>query len=317
MPPALGANGMTGVRPASALFPQGVGWSDDDYASHPRRVITVADPWMPSPSSPNGRSSRQQETSGSEVAWIWHLPKKTPSPKEPPEPKFRDWWFHEAKRNNKPVLRQSPFGLNLDVPGPSNLHQKRARWLVNLLDVAEPRRRISFIRFFEDLFSEMNHHSTYAALADLALDEPVAGDHLVEACRFRIVFMQRSQWWALRNSFGVYVPGSGSSLLGWKRSLRLVRLVGGDPSPLIEDDWYGDWLQLPRNDPHSHRYVDYVEARLTLMSDGIWDGDILVERKVNRTSDWRRTYGLPGASPYARTATLINLKSVKEEFKPC
>jgi hypothetical protein len=227
-----------------------------------------------------------------------------------------DWALHAPLPGYSPGARENPFIVNLKPRTAEDIGSRRARWLVSLLDVPEPRRRRDLIRFFEHLFATHEHHATYHALAKLALDEEIRAELLVDSCCFRQNFLERQDWWAVRHGPTIAYAASGQNLMGWRRALKFVRMCGGDPSGVIDDDWFHDWMELPHQDPSRMRFVDYLEARLALYAAGVWES-IQFDRCADRTVEWKRGNGLPGASEFARTASLIGLKSLKEERRPC
>ncbi len=229
-----------------------------------------------------------------------------------------DWVENCLLRPFEPGANENPFVIPVRPKKPEDIVAKRARWLVSLLDVPEQRRRRKHIRFFEELFDSFDHHNTYHALATLALDEKISADTLVEACRFRLRFLDRREWWALRQPHGggIMRPADGSNLLGWRAAVRMVQLCGGGPEEIIDDEWLADWLDLPYDDRLRWRFVDYIETRLSLFAAGVWEQSGSY-RRTDRTSDWKRSHGLSVASNFARTASLIELKAPKKETRQC
>jgi alkylhydroperoxidase family enzyme len=102
-----------------------------------------------------------------------------------------DWAFFVDLPAFDPRAREAEPFRPVVLPREESRAAKRARWLVDLLDVAEPRRRRRHIAFFEELFRLHPHVATFKALSGIALDEEPAAELLVEACRFRAHFLER------------------------------------------------------------------------------------------------------------------------------
>jgi hypothetical protein len=249
--------------------------------------------------------------------WLWDLPAISPESVASTEigSDAIDWTADCILHPFQPGASENPFAVRFRPKAPEDIAAKRARWLVSLLDVSEQRRRREYIRFFEALFHTFDHHSTYHAVASLALDERIAADVLVEACRFRACFLEKPDWWALRPlGGGVVRPAHGAGLLGWRAALRMVQLCGACPEEIIEDEWFSDWLDLPLDDRLRWRFVDYIEARLSLFAAGVWE-QVGADRRTDRTCDWKRMHGLSAGSDFARTASLIELKGSREKVE--
>ena len=295
-------------------------WAAEDFISQAPRVEAYRDPWLQDSEVANKGQLAPTAVDvlvatppvPSVESWVWGLDSSvTPASLLVNHGEAEDWWLDAPRPFLGPKPRENPFVIDLRPGTPESLFAKRARWLVSLLDIAEPRRRRSHIRFFEQLFADFEHVNTFSTLTRLALDERVNADDLVDACRFRVQFLERPGWWAVRSAGFLHYANSGSGLLGWSRALQFVRLCDGDPVSVIEDDWIDGWMDLPIGDPARWRFVDYIEAKLERYSDGVWD-NIPQWREIDRTPEWRREHGMAAASAFARTATLIGLNSPRE-----
>ena len=307
-------------------------WSAEDFIVVPRQLAAFTDPWSVEPdrettarieSAPDEADALGSNETGELPAssdWLWDVaPLATgySSAKEV-ETLADAYWIEDfVTLPLHPASNENPFVIHFGPKTPEDIASKRARWLVSLLDVPEQRRRREYVRFFERLFGEFGHHATYNVLVKLALDERIAADTLIEACRFRLLFLEKEEWWSLRPRWGgVQRPPDGRNLLGWRPAIRLVQLCGGSPDELIDEEWLTDWLELPFGDRLSWRFVDYLEDRLSLFSAGVWE-QTRADRNTDRTCDWKRSHGLSAASDFARTANLIGLKSPRKEDRVC
>lgn len=265
------------------------------------------------------RSEESQEAIASPVSgtdWAWHIEPGPSAARQQTVVALPGWAMNASLPGFMPDARENPFIVHLTRPTAEDIGAKRARWLVSLLDVPEPRRRRDYIRFFQNLFAMHEHHATYHALSKLALDEKIEPELLVESCRFRQHFLGRPDWWATRYGPTVSYAANGQNLMGWRRALKFVMMCGGDPGGVIDDDWFSDWLELRYGDSLRTRFVDYMEARLALYAAGVWE-PIRFDRSADRSVEWKRGNGLAAASQFARTASLIGLKSLKESSRPC
>ncbi|RWP48906.1 hypothetical protein [Mesorhizobium sp.] len=304
-------------------------WGDDDFVITRGRSAQVLDPWALESAVEVDRVEPTQvvrelhdnppPTTPDQADWTWDLPllPESLSPVGITTRAANDWTEDCLLRPFEPGAFENPFVITLRPKALENLAAKRARWLVSLLDVSEQHRRRQHIRFFEQLFNSFDHHATYHALTSLALDGRISPDSLVEACRFRLQFLDRQEWWALRSyGGGIIRPVVGTGLMGWRMAVRMVQLCGGSPEEIIDDEWAADWLDLPQDDRLRWRFIDYVEARLSLFAAGVWEQSG-ADRRTDRTSDWKRSHGLSAASDFARTANLIKLKAPKKEDRVC
>lgn len=214
----------------------------------------------------------------------------------------------------RPYARENPFVVPPFQPvRQREQHQKRARWLVALLDVPEPRRRKRFIRFFEELFLEFNHQNTFRVLSGYAIDQDLGDARLfVDACRFRMNFRFRPDWWGLRRGSSVSFAGDDKSMT-WKRAFEITSLFGYDPTAHIDDSWLDDWST--GNGRDFSTFSDYLTERAGLFRSDIWvvPGPNAVQTVFPES---RRNIGLPGISLSSRTANLIGLRSPNDEYRP-
>lgn len=170
-------------------------------------------------------------------------------------------WFDDAALPDfDPRAGTSPFVLPSAAPREDD-SVRRARWLVDILDIPSPRERRRWGRRFEELFDEFPQSKTFEALSGLALNGATPAD-LCEAGEFRRLWLATPAWWSVRGRGGSKpFPGRGTSL-GWARIHRwLVRAGSVSAAELIRPEWLEEWLGLPPG-PGYWRFADYVEMRL-------------------------------------------------------
>ena len=123
----------------------------------------------------------------------------------------------------------------------------------------------------KNLFDCYQHHNTFRALVDLALDD-VRADDLITAFELKQIWLYQPKFWSIRRkgSHAPIIPHGGERLLGWTKAARFADLSMGLPAEqIIDDDWYDDWLQLPFGDPLSWSFIEYASARLESFSAGV------------------------------------------------
>lgn len=174
-------------------------------------------------------------------------------------------WFESDLSTRPPApATGEPF---LDV-----IARRRARWLVQLLELPSASRRQFFLRYFSDLFLEFDAPQTFKALAALAVDGASA-DALRSACQCKRALIEHPYLLMRRSpALQLYLPrGKQVQLVSWARAHRLSALVGGDdPLDHVEDAWFDEWTALSPDDGRSWWFLDFVEDRLRAKALGYW-----------------------------------------------
>jgi hypothetical protein len=101
-------------------------------------------------------------------------------------------------------------------------------------------------------------------------------------------------------------------MLGWTRAVRFSAQGGGIPAEFIlDEDWYQEWLDLPRGDPTYWNCLDYFTIRMDAFSAGVLELPEELKRVEGRPLSGIHNIsidGLPLGSP-ARAAHLIRLET--------
>lgn len=172
----------------------------------------------------------------------------------------------------EPNLSTRPPAPATDPPSPEVVARRRARWLVQLLEIPSATRRQYFLQYFSDLFLEFDAPQTFKALAGLAVDGASA-DTLRSACQCKRTLIEHPYLLMRRSpALQLYVPlGKQAQLVSWARAHRLSALVDGDdPLDHVEDAWFDEWAILPPDDGRSWWFLDFLEDRLRAKSLGYW-----------------------------------------------
>jgi hypothetical protein len=168
---------------------------------------------------------------------------------------------------------ENPFSARPERVRSEQLIERRARWLLSLLDVPSQVERNRYLKHFEELFDHFPHQSTFRALADLALEETSAQE-IITAFHLRLHWRANPKLWSMRlgRSRTLIIPSQGDKALGWTRAVRLVECSKGlPPEMIIDEDWYHEWLALPFGDPAYWSFLDYIGSRLDAFAAGTLD----------------------------------------------
>jgi hypothetical protein len=217
-----------------------------------------------------------------------------------------DWSNTSALPWFDPTLTENPYTFSTERPSAQTLAERRGRWLAQLLEVPEQRRRIRYATTFAELFEQFPSQPTFRALIDLAL-AGVEPDTLVNGCMFRCSFLDTRRLHARRSAkqFASYTSSEPESVLSWRRAVRLAQLCGGnDPTDYIDESWYFDWLELSFGNELYWVYLDYIEWRLKAMSHDYLDPHCVVRSK-NSALETLRNIGEGRILSQSRTGELI------------
>jgi hypothetical protein len=193
-------------------------------------------------------------------------------------------------------LQENPHVLDLAPPSAMSMAARRGRWLAQLLDIPEPRRRRVAAAFFGEVFLTYPSKNTFQALSDLAV-EGVNSDAVINGSRFRLSFLDSPRL-TLRRSFAGHSWSihQANVVPTWRRCVRLSLVCSGDdPMSWLDDSWYEEWLSLDSKDGSFFSYFDFIEWRLRRQSDGYLDSvtfDAGEERNNKRTGFNRMTPSL-------------------------
>lgn len=236
--------------------------------------------------------------------WAPHAASEPEDNRLPP-----DWGMDRSLPWFDPELRENPYFVDDGLAPSQFLAMRRGRWLAMLAYLPSPRRRASFAEYFGELFQRFPTQQTFRALSDLALAD-VDADTIRSACDFRIDFLETPLFHARRSpsSRAAYPYHDPSSMLSWRRAVRIVSLSGGDPSSIIEDRWYSEWLDLPTEHALYWAYLDYVEWRIKVWSLGYWAFQAETPR-VGATLDDHTLDEIYQLRKFSRTGRLVHGES--------
>lgn len=227
-----------------------------------------------------------------------------------------DFWLEEETSAPSPPvsgLELINFALEWFTPKPAQrrvwddelsraetLRHRHARWMVELLDLPEPRERHRTLLFFEDLFGQCSAHQTFRALRAIAAEGTEART-MVAGCRFRLDALEHTFLLATRLAGGgAGIPvGRRENLISWRRACRMAALAGGDdPLDHLDDAWVDEWLGARGDDPACLRFIDFFEAKLEEQAAGCWNraaAGLFVDAGLAGNSsdlaDWRSRAG--------------------------
>ncbi|WP_417307979.1 hypothetical protein [Devosia sp.] len=238
-----------------------------------RRIDVLSDAlhdfWQPDPAPSEPPSA---EPSGSPPpSDFWYIGASPVASDVPPV----DWGAQSALPWFDPDLSSNPFILD-DAPLGRSLAERRSRWLVQLLDIPEQRRRQRLASFFHEVFAAFPLQQTFKALSDMAVSG-VDADSMRNGCAFRIEFLDTPKL-AARRSFRARQPApyhDPAAMLSWKRAVRLAELCnGGELVDAIDEDWHREWLALSFGEPLYWSYLDFIEWRLFSASLGYLEPEL-------------------------------------------
>lgn len=259
----------------------------------------LQDYWQPTITSdfdtPESRDAQTSDTYD-----FWSLDDITPATKDA----AHDWgaeaalpWFDHNLADNPYIVDDSPSSA-------PSIAERRSRWLVQLLDIPEERRRVRFAAYFQEVFELFPFQQTFISLSELAVDG-VAAESVLNGCAFRLAFLQTPKL-ASRRAAGMRLPypyHEPASLLSWKRAVRLSELCQGcDPSDLLDDDWYNEWLALCVDDALYWSYLDYIEWRFASSALGYWALEL--SRSRSEWTDAGLVYSLTTSRSFSRAGGL-------------
>ena len=186
---------------------------------------------------------------------------EAPPAPEPDERTAPDWAWTTALPDYHAEAARPLFFLEHRPPRPEDKAEQRARWLSELLDIAEPSRRVLFQQRFAELFFLHSHAATFAALADLAL-EGASPEDLWRAHELRGVWAETPLWWSMRRGSRGSSPAIGARTLPWTTAFTIVRHRSEFPAEMtVDEDWFAEWYGIDYGDPLYWRFMDYAKAR--------------------------------------------------------
>lgn len=280
------ALGPTLHGPAAAMFQP---WRAEDFHAPVQQAVRPADPWEPIPSGaslglvdpPRGPPSDFWDPPGSLTHSLRVRPQNevahydfwdpTPPPLAVSTSPPTDWVDELTLPLFEPGARENPFRFQIPLRAQEAPARRRARWLVSLLDIPTAAARRHHVKQFEELFDEYQHHSTFRALTELAL-EGASAEELITAYQLRILWADCPTFWSIRRPGyrGPIVPDRGETILGWTRARQLAVLSKGLPAErIIDGDWYEDWWRLSAGHPLFWSFLDYATARLESFARGV------------------------------------------------
>ncbi|WFU78705.1 hypothetical protein QA645_29825 [Bradyrhizobium sp. CIAT3101] len=247
-------------------------WKAEDFRPEPLGLIAAADHWEP-PSRIDPRVLALEQVFEARDWDFWDpLSKRS----EAPAPLLgrQSGWFDyvELPRFDARAAEQ-PFAPPRHRPEAEAMSERRARWLLSLLDVPAKSRHKELYQQFVELFDCFSHPSSFRAISDLALHD-VTADEILCAFHLKLGWSESPKFWSVRRSrLGApFVPDSGRAMLTWSRAARMALLAKGLPAEcIIRDDWYDDWLSVPFGDPMFWSFIDYTTFRLEAFSAGALD----------------------------------------------
>lgn len=240
-------------------------WRNEDFVADVKESVSSGDFWEPPASSPR---LDDPEKVSLQAADFWD-----PSPSDSlyvATPAVAGWFDGIQLSTFRVGASENPFIFEERTSVGERLANRRARWLLSLLDVPVVKARLFYRDIFEELFDYYDHQATFRALTELALND-VAADDLVTAFHLKQIWAERPKFWSIRRKGmrAPITPLGGQNLLGWSRSVRFADLAKGlPPENIIDEDWFDEWLQLPFADPLYWSFIEYVTARLEAFSDG-------------------------------------------------
>lgn len=184
-----------------------------------------------------------------------------------------DWGSGAALPWFDPDLSENLYLLDTDAPSLETVADRRGRWLVQLLDIPEQRRRTTYGVFFAELFEAFPEQQTFRALSELAVSG-ASPDSLRSGCSFRMTFLDSPKLATRRFARGgaTYVYHEPEAMLSWRRAVRIAESCWGrDPEEVIDDDWFASWLQLRSGHALYWSYLDFIEWKLKIANLGYYE----------------------------------------------
>ena len=258
-------------------------WKAEDFRPEPLGFIGAADHWEPL-SRIHPRILALERVSTARDLDFWDpLPNRSEAP-DPLIERHSGWFDYVELPRFEARAAEQPFALPRYRP--EAVSERRARWLLSLLDVPAKSRHKGLYREFVELFDYFSHSSSFRALSDLALHD-VSADEILCAFHLKLAWAESPKFWSVRRSrLGApVVPDAGRAMLSWSRAARMVLLAKGLPAEcIIREDWYDEWLSVPFGDPMFWSFIDYAMLRLEAFSAGALDLPQELERNGRQAS---------------------------------
>jgi hypothetical protein len=257
-------------------------WADEDFATPDLPNAPTADPWSPfSPTAVladeqflrvtqefgerNAADSQSTIQSGGslwfdETVDVYADETALSSP---------DWIYEISLPNFIPDAARNPFAFDATLPSSEDFARRRARWLVDLLDIAGPRLRSQFSTQFLELFTDFPFASTFSSLADLAING-VSPEDIWAAYELKQLWANTPSWWHVR-PLGKRQAFPTRSLSWVRATLFAARRRGIPSEQIIEPRWYDEWLLLSPYDPLYYSFLLFAEARINAFEHGYLD----------------------------------------------
>ncbi|MER8912819.1 hypothetical protein NKI32_03125 [Mesorhizobium sp. M0761] len=280
-------------------------------AEHTDEQGSIADFWLPASLFVDKSEWSECKPSASEplqteLCDFWALDQEQKAPDE----QLDDWaqthrlpWFDSE-------LGYNPYQVSIEPPSERLIAEKRGRWLSQLLDIPEQRRRIKYATFFGEVFDQFPAQANFRLLSALAL-EGVPAEPMLNGCAFKLSFLITPIMASRRSARALspQIPADHQMSLSWRRAIRISQLCGGgNPDDYIDQDWYLEWLNLPIDNELFWVYLDYIEWRLRSASLGYmhpYYGDHLKRER----DDVLRGWGLGRLGSRSRTWELVDIRA--------
>jgi hypothetical protein len=241
-------------------------WVDHDFLREVAPSRHVQDIWDPCSSVAEFDPPEVRNTPSGGDFW-------DPAPVEidsAPSVQLAQWLDHCPVPLFDAKASENPFAARFKQWAPESEARRRARWLASLLDIPTAAQRLAYQREFIAIFEFYPHSNSFRAVSELALDG-FSADEIVAAFHLKVAWSDRPRFWSRRyKSRALYISDDGHRMMTWRLAAKLVSISNGIPVDfIVSDDWYDDWLELPRGDPLSWAFLDYVVARLKAFSQGV------------------------------------------------
>lgn len=199
---------------------------------------------------------------------------------------------------------ENPYAFNYSPIITIDLADRRAGWILDLLEVTNSRRRANLKSQFKEIFAANPYIATFRALSDLALLGATA-DELLTANELRELWASTPIWWSVRKRGNVIRSDQGATMLSWRKAWNFISASGETVAEeIIDSDWFSDWLNLRIGDHCYWQFIDYVADRITFFDHGSLLGPNIVG--INRREDEISSINISGiVNNYSRTGALI------------
>jgi hypothetical protein len=215
-----------------------------------------------------------------------------------------DWVLSAKLPEFSIYATQNPYVFEYSQITRIDLAERRAGWLVDILEIINSRRRAAMKERFKEVFTAHPHAATFRALSDL-VDLGATADELLIANDLRELWALTPIWWSIRIRGRLTCPDEGAGMLSWRKAWRFASESGeAVAEEIIDSDWFQDWLNLRIGDRCYWRFVDYVEGRVSLFDHGS-----LLGPQADIRTQWEIEMAGPDISEivdnHSRTGTLI------------